>query len=137
MVEFNAVIEGNTKGGFWAFLDEDFYGFGVNAKGATIEEVKQELEDYAEYILTEEIERPKELKDGYKFNYKITVEAFLSAFTPVIGKKGMERITGISNKQIWKYQNGVAPRQKQIDKIDAGLKAFAKELSEYTLIQNY
>lgn len=135
MKVFSATIEGNTRDGFWVYSDEELCAHTLNGHGATIEEAKQDIEEYAEYILKEETEGiPDELKDGYTFKYKMTVEAFLSVFTPVLGKKGIERLTGISNKQLWKYQNGTEPRQAQIKKMQDGLFDFAKELSRITLV---
>lgn len=109
---------------------------GIYAAGENIEQVKQntyEAIDALKHNLTEE-RWPKQLKGEYEIEWKLDIPSFLEYYSHYMSLAGMERATGINQKQLSNYLNHRAvPRRKQADRIQAGIHKFAAELMSISL----
>ena len=120
----------------------DFYGAmsenceGIYAAGPDIEAVKADT-----YKAIEGIKRnlpedrwPEQIKGDFEIEWKFDVPSFLEYYSGFISLAGMERMTGIHQKQLSNYlHHRAVPRQKQADRIIKGLHNFARELLSITL----
>ena len=121
---------------------KDFYGAcsenceGIYAAGESIEAVKADTYEAIEGIkrnLPEE-RWPKQIKGEFEIEWKLDVPSFLEYYSSFMSLAGMERATGINQKQLSNYLNHRAvPRRKQADRIISGIHRFAKELLSITL----
>lgn len=109
---------------------------GIYAAGNTLDEVKNDVEKAIELIkknLPEE-KWPKQIKGEYEIEWKFDVPSFLEYFKDYISLSGLEKITGINQKQLSNYLNHRSkPRKKQVERISQGLRKFASELLSITL----
>ncbi len=73
--------------------------------------------------------------DGeYEFEYRLTTEALLHAYSGVFTKAALSRITGINERQLWHYEAGIRkPRPAQRKRIEDGLHKLAAQLLSITL----
>ena len=106
---------------------------GVAATGATITEIKERLteaiEDLIETCEEGDYEIPEVLKDGYTIEFKMDVKSLLSVYYGIFTKSALERLTGINQKQLWHYANGLSkPRKAQKEKIESALHRLGSEL---------
>ncbi len=46
----------------------------------------------------------------------------------VFSLAGLEKVTGINQKQLWSYLNGTRPRRRQSERIEAGFRALSRDL---------
>lgn len=120
----------------------DFYGAmsenceGIYAAGPDIEAVKADT-----YKAIEGIKRnlpedrwPEQIKGEFEIEWKFDVPSFLEYYSGFLSLAGMERMTGIHQKQLSNYlHHRAVPRQKQADRIIKGLHSFARELLSITL----
>lgn len=120
----------------------DFYGAmsenceGIYAAGPDIEAVKADT-----YKAIEGIKRnlpedrwPEQIKGEFEIEWKFDVPSFLEYYSGFLSLAGMERMTGIHQKQLSNYlHHRAVPRQKQADRIIKGLHNFARELLSITL----
>lgn len=120
----------------------DFYGAmsenceGIYAAGPDIEAVKADT-----YKAIEGIKRnlpedrwPEQIKGDFEIEWKFDVPSFLEYYSGFLSLAGMERMTGIHQKQLSNYlHHRAVPRQKQADRIIKGLHNFARELLSITL----
>lgn len=109
---------------------------GIYAAGASIDEVKKDVENAIRLIKKNlpEDRWPEQIKSDYVLEYKLDVESFLRYYSKFITLTGLGTITGINPKQLSNYLTGRAvPRQKQIDRISDGLHRFASELLSINL----
>ena len=128
------IIERGTDGVFSLYMDGDKFDFGLNGQGDTVESAKEDfLMSY------------KELKDMYSdegknvpnldFVYEYDVASFLNYYDGILSKSGLEKITGINQKQLWHYSSGRRkPSRETIKKIQEGLNRFAKDLNQVHFI---
>ena len=124
-----AIIE-TTENNYGAYLKEVD---GVIGIGKTLDEVKKSLLESIE-IITDECEEhgyelPEELQGNYVVDFKMDVKSFLSVYYGIFTKAGLERLTGINQKQLWHYASGkVIPRRAQVEKIENALHQLGNEL---------
>ena len=109
---------------------------GIYGAGNSIEECKKDIElSIAQIKEKLPLERwPEEIKGEYELEYKLDAQSFLEYFSDFISLAGMERITGVHQKQLSNYLNRRAkPRKQQVDRIREDLHRFAEELLSITL----
>lgn len=133
-MKVKVMIEKGTDGFYSAYMDDDRFDFGLNGQGNTVQEAKDEFFTvYAE--LKEMKEEKKQEVPDLKFRFEFDVDSFLNYYSGVLSKSGLERITGINQKQLWHYASGKRkPTKNTILKIQEGLHKFADELRQVQLI---
>ena len=129
MTTLHAVIE-------WADTNYSAYVeelTGVGGTGDTLDEVKKSLEDGLVVLKEACIEYgdpvPEELQGEYKIVFRMDTKSFLQMYCKVFTKSALERMTGINQKQLWHYANGLSkPRPAQVKKIERALHQLGEEL---------
>lgn len=124
-----ATIE-SLENGYSAFIENLD---GVVATGSTIEEIRANLIDAVDVFIEtcRELgcEVPEELTGDYEIEFTMDVKSLLGIYYGIFTKAGLERITGINQKQLWHYANGTStPRRAQVLKIENALHRLGKEL---------
>lgn len=134
MKTLHAIIE-STEHNYSAYIEELD---GVVATGNTIAEIKENLTE-ALTVLVEACKEvgtavPEELQSDYTLSFKMDVKSLLALYNGIFTKSGLERITGINQKQLWHYANGKStPRKAQILKIQNALHRLGTELLAVSL----
>lgn len=109
---------------------------GIYAAGGSIEAVKEDTARAIEAIRKNlpEAQWPEPLKGDYRIEWKLNVQSFLEYYREYLSLSGLEKITGINQKQLSNYLNHRAvPRRRQAQRISEGLHKFAEELLSITL----
>lgn len=110
---------------------------GIFAAGDTLEQCKKDVDTSIEQIKrTQPYESwPEIIKGPYEIEWRYDVESLLIHFNKFFTLAGLERITGIHQKQLWSYMHGqTKPRAAQKERIRNSLFSFAKELSSFSLL---
>lgn len=111
---------------------------GIWAAGDTVEACKADTVQAIELIKKNmpREEWPEPLKAGeYTITWRYDTESFLYYYGSFISLAGMERITGINQKQLWAYMHGrKKPRQAQKEKITNALHRFARDLAAAVIL---
>ncbi|MBQ8072056.1 MAG: helix-turn-helix transcriptional regulator [Bacteroidales bacterium] len=134
MNKATAVIERGGDGKYSIFIEEKNYPYGIIGTGATVKEAIEdfnigymEVKEYAEStgIAFEETE----------FTFKYDVPSFLQEYAYAFTLAGLERITGINQKQLGHYISGYRkPSEKTVRKIEAGIHAFSNQLKDVQFV---
>lgn len=111
---------------------------GIAVTGDSIDEIKFNMcEAIADFIEVNEefgLETPEVLKGEYELVFELDVCSFLKIYGGIFTKAGLERLTGINQKQLWHYASGKSkPRQAQRLKIEQGLHRLGSELLSLSL----
>lgn len=121
---------------------KDYYGAmsinceGIYSAGESIEAVKADTYEAIESFKRNlpEDRWPKQIKGEFEIEWKFDVPSFLEYYSNFMSLAGMERMTGVNQKQLSNYLNHRAvPRRKQADRIVTGIHRFARELLSITL----
>ena len=105
---------------------------GIWAAGDTVEACKADVEEAIRLIKKNlpESQWPEQIKGDYEIEWQYDTESFMYYYGGLISLSGMERITGINQKQLWAYMHGrKKPRQAQKEKIVNSLHKFAHDLA--------
>ena len=129
MHTLNATIE-CMENGYSAYIENLD---GVVATGSTVDEIKKNLisalDDYVETCKELNIKPPVELTGNYQIDFSMDVKSLLALYDGIFTKSGLERLTGINQKQLWHYANGLSkPRRAQVLKIENALHRLGNEL---------
>ena len=111
---------------------------GIVATGQTVDEIKTNMIEAINAFVEEcnelGCEVPKELQGDYELNFKMDVNSLLDFYSGIFSKAGLERITGINQKQLWHYASGNRnPRPEQSLKLETALHKLGEELLSISL----
>ena len=128
-IHLHAVIE-TAETNYAAYVEEIT---GVAATGHTLAEVKAGLLDALDFLVESCIEDgdeiPAELQGNFVIDFRMDVRSFLSVYSGIFTKSGLQRLTGINQKQLWHYANGKSvPRRAQVLRIEEALHRLGEEL---------
>ncbi len=106
---------------------------GIVAVGKTFDEIKQNIVQAINYMIEDCAEFggeiPLRLQGEYRLVFRMDVQSFLQFYSKIFTKAGLERITGINQKQLWHYASGLkTPRPAQAVKIETALHKLGEEL---------
>lgn len=129
MQTLTAIIE-SLENNYSAYIkDVD----GVVATGSTIEEIKATLVEavrlYVETCHDLGCDLPEALKGEYQIVFSMDVKSLLTLYQGIFTKAGLEKLTGINQKQLWHYASGIStPRKAQVLKIEKAIHRLGQEL---------
>ena len=111
---------------------------GITATGNTLDEIKgnmlEAIEAFVEECKELGCEIPEELRGEYDIVFKMDVKSLLDFYNGIFSKAGLERITGINQKQLWHYASGKRiPRPEQSLKLETALHKLGEELLSVSL----
>ena len=111
---------------------------GIVATGSSVEEIKMNMYEAINALIDEckefGCEVPEELTGDYELVFKMDVKSLLDFYSGVFSKAGLERITGINQKQLWHYASGGRkPRPEQAIKLESALHKLGEELLSISL----
>ncbi len=104
---------------------------GIYGGGDTPQEAKESILKSIKLLIENNTKEniPSILKGEYTIKYEFDTESLINYLKGIITYPGIERITGVNEKQIAHYSSGLKkPRKEQREKIQNGIHNFAKEL---------
>jgi predicted RNase H-like HicB family nuclease len=126
-------IERN-KDGFGVYAENEvFTGMGDTLDKA-IDNMVEGIKLYVETMKEAKIPYPAYLNGDYEFKFEYDMESMISYYAGIVGFSGLEKITGIHQKQLGSYAKGEsAPRKEQSKRFVTGLHKFGVELNAISL----
>ena len=130
MNTIEAIIERAKDGTFTVYCKHEIF----SGAGASIAEAKadmhRQMSFYKETARTEGFKYPAFLDGPYEITYQMDMPSLLKYYVDagIFSLSGMEKVTGINQKQLWSYLNGTKPRKAQSDRIESGFRSLMKDL---------
>ncbi|NDV57286.1 type II toxin-antitoxin system HicB family antitoxin [Bacteroides sp. 519] len=119
---------------------KDLYGAwadnlpGIYADGQTVKETKENILYAIELYKKHNKIIPEELAGNIEIEWKFDIQSLLQFYSTIFTNAALERMTGINQKQLWKYANGLSkPRDIQKRKIEDALHTLGNELLSVSL----
>ena len=106
---------------------------GCVSTAPTLAEMKRNIKEAIAFHIESSIENkdtfPEVFNGDYQFEFKLSIEALLNAYSDIFTKAALSRITGINERQLWHYASGMRkPRPAQRKRIEEGLHRLGTEL---------
>lgn len=129
MKTVEAIIERAKDGTFSVYcIDEMFSGMGNTAEAAK-KDMIQQMNFFKKTALEENFSYPGFLDEDFEIVYKFDTKSLLEYYSGILSISGLEKITGIHQKQLWNYLHQKSkPRKEQVEKIRRGLHQLGSEL---------
>ena len=109
---------------------------GIYAAGDSIEAVKADTLEAIRLLKKNlpESQWPDIIKGDFEIEWKTDVASFLEYYSSIMSLAGLEKVTGINQRQLSNYLNHRSqPRRTQVERINKGLHEFARTLLSFTL----
>jgi predicted RNase H-like HicB family nuclease len=129
-----AVIERAKDGTFSVYcMNEIFTGMGNTAEAAKMD-MRQQMDFFKKTAIEDNFPYPDFLNEDFEIVYKFDTESLLEYYSGILSLSGLEKITGIHQKQLWNYLHRKSkPRKAQVEKIEKGLHTLGSELISISL----
>lgn len=111
---------------------------GITATGTSIDEIKTSIIEALDVFVASckefNCDIPEALEGGYEITFELDIQSLLTIYQGIFTKSGLEKITGINQKQLWHYAKGLSkPREAQRQKIENALHRLGSELVSISL----
>lgn len=124
-----AIIERASDGSYSIYMDAPDMDYLVTGTGRTVAEAKKDFEEGYSDIKDEYALEGKLFKE-VDFDYVYDIPSFLQEYAFAFSLAGLERITGVNQKQLGHYISGYRkPSPRTVKKIQEGVSAFCGQLS--------
>ena len=134
VMTITGIIEKGQDGKYSVYVNEAEYPYGIIGTGDTVNEAMQDfLMGYQE--MKETVESVGETFQEAEITFKYDVPSFLQDYAYAFTLAGLERITGVNQKQLGHYISGYRkPSEKTIRKIESHIHDFSRQLSAVQFI---
>lgn len=127
-------LERGKDGSYSAFISSNNCPFGCIGEGMTAKETQEDFFAGVEDMRRVYAKCGKTFPE-LDFRFQYDVPSFLGYYAYAFSLAGLQRITGINQRQLSHYVNGVRrPSKQTTQKIQTALRRFASELSQITLL---
>ena len=131
MTTIEAIIERASDGTFDVYCkDEIFSGAGATIDAAK-EDMARQMAFYKDTALQQGFKYPSFLDSDYERHYTVDATSMLKYYvnSGIFSLSGLEKLTGINQKQLWSYMNGTRPRKNQSERIERGFRSLQNDLN--------
>jgi predicted RNase H-like HicB family nuclease len=131
MKQIEAIIERASDGTFTVYCKDEIFSGAGDTIDAAKADMEQQMAFYKETAQEEGFKYPDWMDGEYSVNYTVDMTSLMAYYVGngIFTLAGLEKVTGISQKQLWAYLNGTRPRKAQQDRIASGLRSLNKDLS--------
>jgi predicted PolB exonuclease-like 3'-5' exonuclease len=136
MKKVKVIIERGNDNRYSAYMDCYEFDFGLAGFG---DSVKTAMNDFYKCYNEEKemcLNEGKEIPE-LEFDIYYDVCSFLDYYGGILSKSGLEKVTGINQKQLWHYSSGKRrPKHATAKKIQEKVHRFAEDLSRLQFVQH-
>ena len=134
MEKVKVIVECGKDGKYSAFMDCYDYDFALAGFGNT---AKEAIADFYACVEQEKTMCEKEGKTmpELEFGIQYDLSSFLDYYAGILSKSGLEKITGVNQKQLWHYSSGKRrPTRQTTLRIQNNLHRFADDLRQVQFV---
>jgi len=117
-------------------MREDCYDFDFGLSGFG-NSAKEAISDFYSCVEEEKVmcEQEGKTMPELEFDIQYDVTSFLNYYSDILSKSGLEKVTGINQKQLRHYSSGKRhPKPATVKKIQESLHRFAEELRQVQFV---
>ncbi|MBR1868498.1 MAG: helix-turn-helix transcriptional regulator [Bacteroidales bacterium] len=129
MKEVKVLVERGKDGRYSAYIADGSCEYGCMGEGDTAGETEKDFLAGVE-DMRRVYQREGKVFPEYDFSFKYDLASFLSYYAYAFTLAGLERITGVNQRQLSHYATGLRrPSSATVRKIEKAVKAFGEEIS--------
>ena len=134
MKKVKVIVERGNDNRYSVFMDCYDFDFGLAGFGNS---AKEAIADFYSCVEEEKVmcEQEGKTMPELEFDIQYDVTSFLNYYSDILSKSGLEKVTGINQKQLWHYSSGKRrPKPATAKKIQESLHRFADELRQVQFV---
>ena len=131
MTTIEAIIERAADGTFTVYCKDEIFSGAGDSIAAAKEDMARQMGFYKETAIKEGFKYPEFLDSEYEIHYSVDATSLMKYYVEagIFSLSGLEKVTGINQKQLWAYMNGTKPRKAQLDRIERGFRNLNRDLN--------
>jgi len=134
MKKIEAIVTRSKDSFFNVHCNDEMFSGGGDTLEAAKEDMIEQMHFYKQTAVEDHFDYPTFLDDDFEIVYKFDTANFLEYYSGILSLSGLERLTGIHQKQLWNYLHRKSkPRKKQVERIEQALHRFGSELQSVSL----
>lgn len=131
MTKIEAIIERAKDGTYTVYCKDEIFSGAGDTLAAAKEDMRRQMDFYKETAVAEGFKYPAFLDGEYEVSYTVDMASLIAYYVGagIFSLAGLEKMTGINQKQLWAYLNGTTPRKTQSARIESGLRHLNDDLN--------
>ena len=131
MTTIEAIIERSKDGTYTIYCKDEIFSGAGDTIDAAKKDMMSQMAFYKETAVKEGFRYPAFLDGEYEISYTVDAQSLMKYYVGkgIFSLAGMEKMTGINQKQLWSYMNGTKPRKAQKNRIVAGFQSLNQDLN--------
>ena len=123
-----------SQTGYSAYMEDDSLDYAMFPDEKTVKRTIEAFYEMYEEFRESYRQQGKHFEE-VEFSFRFDVSSFLEYYSKYISLAGLERLTGVNQKQLGHYLSGHSkPTRKTIARIEKGVRQFAENLSSVRFI---
>lgn len=125
-----AVIERANDGTYTVYCTDEIFSGAGETLAAAKEDMLEQMAFYKDTALRQGFKYPAFLDGEFSVEYQVDARSLIKYYTEsgIFSLAGLQKVTGINQKQLWSYLNGTKPRKAQEERIVSGFYALSQDL---------
>ncbi|HET9571161.1 MAG TPA: hypothetical protein VFP20_07120 [Bacteroidales bacterium] len=134
MKRIEATFTRSKDGFFNVHCNNEMFSGGGDTLEAAKDNMLEQMLFYKQTAIEDHFDYPNFLDNEFEIIYKLDTASFLEYYSGILSLSGLEKLTGIHQKQLWNYlHHKSVPRRKQVERIEQALHRFGSELQSISL----
>ena len=131
MKTIEAILERAVDGTYTVYCKDEIFSGAGSSIAAAQADMERQMAFYKETALAEGFRYPDFLDGDYTIAYKIDMPSLMRYYVEagIFSLAGIEKITGINQKQLWSYLHGTRPRKAQAERLEKGFRILTQDLA--------
>lgn len=129
MKQIQATLERAKDGFYGVYCVEEMFSGGGDTEEEAKKDMLEQMEFFKQVAKEDGTPYPAFLDEEFEIVYTRDIQSYLEYYSGIITLSGMQKLTGINQKQLWTYVSGKSkPRPAQVKKIVDGLHKLGQDL---------
>ena len=131
MKTIEAILERAVDGTYTVYCKDEIFSGAGSSIAAAQADMERQMAFYKETALAEGFRYPDFLDGDYTISYKVDMPSLMRYYVEagIFSLAGIEKITGINQKQLWSYLHGTRPRKAQAERLEKGFRILSQDLA--------
>jgi len=125
-----AIVERASDGTFTVYCKDEIFSGAGDTLAAAKADMLEQMRFYRETAIEKGFKYPAFLDGEFDVEYSVDAISLMKYYieSGVFSLAGLQKVTGINQKQLWAYMHGTKPRKAQEDRIVSGFHNLSKDL---------
>ena len=130
MITIDAILERAADGTYTVYCKNEIFSGAGDTIAAAKADMLRQMTFYKETAIATGFKYPSFLDGEYEIHYTVDAASLVKYYVGagIFSLAGLQKVTGINQKQLWSYMNGTKPQKAQATRIVNGFHNLSDDL---------